>query len=217
MVSLMESGSDSKLQPSKLIAQVRAGKETQLGELLTIYRNYLNVLANSQLDRKLRARVSPSDVVQETMLEAHRDFHQFRGSSEREFVGWLRQILVHNLARLIDRHVKAGKRDVRRDVPLAKLHVSCNRSAANLEASLVDNQQTPSMDAMQRERAVLLADVMNDLSEDHREVLMLRNIRGLKFREVAENMERTEAATKMLWMRAIKRLREICQERELGT
>lgn len=216
MFSLAQNGSDSAALPTELIANIRNGEESQLGELLTVYRNYLNVLANSQLDRKLRARVSPSDVVQETMLEAHRDFHQFRGVSEREFVGWLRKILVHNLARLIDRHVKAGKRDVRRDVPLAKLYASCDRSAMNLEASLVDNQKTPSTDAQHRERAVILADVMNELSDDHREVLMQRNIRGLKFRQIAESMEKTEAATKMMWMRAIKRLREICKQRQLG-
>lgn len=215
MFSVLESSSDSKVQPSQLIARIRAGEGTQLGDLLTLYRNYLAVLANAQLDRKLRARVSPSDVVQETMLEAHRDFPQFRGTSEREFISWLRKILVHNLARMIDRHVKAGKRDVRRDVPLATLRASFDRSAMNLEAGLVDNRDTPSLDAQRRERAVILADVMNELSEDHRDVLMLRNIRGLKFREVAEAMGRTEAATKMLWTRAIKRLRERLLDREM--
>lgn len=216
MVSVAESKSNVGGQPSELIARIRDGDETRLGELLTLYRNYLGVLANSQLDRKLRARVSPSDVVQETMLEAHRDFAQFRGSSEREFIGWLRKILVHNLARLIERHVRASKRDVRRDVSLANLRASFDRSAMSLEAGLVDDRDTPSTDALRRERAVLLADVMNELSDDHREVLMLRNIRGLKFRDVAAMMERTEAATKMLWTRAIKRLRQLCLEREMN-
>ena len=216
MVLVAENGSDSKVQPSELIARIRAGDEARLGELLTLYHNYLSVLADAQLDRKLRARVSPSDVVQETMLEAHRDFPQFRGSEEREFIAWLRKILVHNLARLIDCHVKAGKRDIRRDVPLAQLRASFDRSAMNLQAGLVDDQETPSRDAQRREHAVILADVMNDLSDDHREVLLLRNIRGLRFREVAEAMGRTEAATKMLWARAIKRLRNLCLEREVS-
>ena len=187
-----------------------------MGELLSIYRNYLNVLANTQLDKKLRARVSPSDVVQETMLEAHRDFYQFRGNSESEFIAWLRQILVHNLARLIDMHVKAEKRDVRRDVSMALLQASFEQSTMNLDKALVAGFETPSVVAQRRERAVILADVMNDLSDDHREVLLLRNIRGLKFREVAEQMKRTEAATKMLWIRAIKRLRELYVDREMG-
>ena len=216
MVATWDSASDSNVHPTQLISQVRLGDATHLGELLSMYRNYLNVLANTQLDKKLRARVSPSDVVQETMLEAHRDFHQFQGSSESEFIAWLRQILVHNLARLIDMHVKAEKRDVRRDVSMALLQASFEQSTMNLDKALVVGFETPSWIAQRRERAVILADVMNDLSDDHREVLLLRNIRGLKFREVAEQMKRTEAATKMLWMRAIKRLRELYEDREVG-
>ena len=230
MVAILEHGSDSKVYPSQLISRIRSGEVNELGSLLSIYRSYLNVLADTQLDRKLRARVSPSDVVQETMLEAHRDFRQFRGTSEREFVAWLRKILVHNLARMIDRHVKAEKRDVRRDVSLARRRASFDQSTMNLDKALIARLETPSVDAERRERAVILAHVMNErreravilahvmneLSEDYREVLLLRNIRGLKFRDVAEMMERSEAATKMLWMRAIKRLRELYEDREIG-
>lgn len=214
MVATLDRGSDSGAYPSHLIARIRNGEQHQLGVLLAIYRNYLSVLANTQLDRKLQARVSPSDVVQETMLEAHRDFRQFRGASEPEFVAWLRKILVHNLARQIDRHVKAEKRDVRRDISLARLHTSCDRSAMNLDQALVVGVETPSRQAQRRERAVMLADVMNELSADHRDVLLLRNLRGLKFREVAGQMQRSEAAVKMLWMRAIKQLRQRFADRE---
>ena len=74
-----------------LLSAAKAGKPEALGELLNLYANYLTILSASQLDDKLRGRVSPSDVVQETYAEASRDFGQFRGSTSREFVAWLRQ------------------------------------------------------------------------------------------------------------------------------
>lgn len=199
--------------PQQLLRRAREGDGEQMGRLLQLYRNYLRLLAESELDRKLRARVSPSDIVQETMLEAHRDFGQFRGGSEPEFVAWLRRILLNNLAEVISKHVLAEKRDIRRDRSLAQMQASIERSAVQLRENLVANVTSPSSDAQRRERAVLLADVMSELTDDHREVLMLRNLRGLPFKEVAEQMERTEAATKMLWMRAVKRLRTLCVSR----
>lgn len=200
----------------RLLSQAKRGNQQQLGHLLESYRNYLNVLADTRLDRKLRGRLSSSDVVQETMLQAHRDFTQFRGTSEREFLGWLRKILAHTLARVIELHVLTKKRDVRRDVSIAKVAAGIERSTMQLNLAIPGSCRTPSSHARERERAVILADAMNELPDDQREVLILRNMQGLKFSEVAEHMGRTPAATKMLWMRAIKKLREAYEYRDEG-
>lgn len=188
----------------------------QFGDVLNSYRNYLNAIAAARLDKKLRGRLSPSDVVQETMLQAHRDLEQFRGRSEAEFLAWLRSILSHTLARIIETHVTAKKRDVRRDVSMAKVANGNHHSTVQLNLALVAREQTPSGDARTRERAVILTDVMQELSADQQEVLMLRNMQALKFAEVAERMGRSVAATKMLWMRAIKNLRERYEHRDEG-
>lgn len=200
----------------RLLSQAKQGNREQLGALLDSYRNYLNVLADSRLDRKLRGRLSSSDIVQETMLQAHRDFSQFRGTSECEFLGWLRKILAHTLARVIETHVLTKKRDVRRDVSMAKIAAGVERSTMQLNLAIVASCPTPSSHARERERAVILADVMTDLSSDQREVLILRNMQGLKFSEVADLMGRSAPATKMLWMRAIKKLRELYENRDEG-
>lgn len=206
----------SSHSPIELLKRVRKGQPQQLGALLEIYRNYLYLLADSQLDRKLRARSSPSDIVQDTMLEAHRDFHQFRGGSEGEFIRWLRQILVNNLSRSIQMHVLAEKRDIRREVPLEQLHASFERSTVRLRAVFDGREESPSSNASRRERAVLLADIMRRLPPDHRNVLLLRNMQGLRFDEVATQMERSVPAAKMLWIRAIKQLRTRLNQRETG-
>ena len=205
-----ESDSTSPLQ---LLFGAKQGNTSPLGRLLELYRNYLRLLAESQLDRKLRARVSPSDLVQETMLKAHRDFHQFRGQSEAEFLAWLRQILVNNMARLVEMHVLTEKRDVRREVSLERVNTAMERSTAHLRPDHIGREETPSVHCERRENAVILADVMTELSPRHREVLILRNLQSLSFNEVAERMQRSVPATKMLWMRAIKQLRQLFDQR----
>ena len=101
-----------------LLAGARREDRQSIGELLSHFRGYLTLLATTHIQRRLRPRVSPSDVVQETMLRAHRHFAQFRGQSERELVAWLREILITSLARFVEQHLLAAKRDLRREVSL---------------------------------------------------------------------------------------------------
>ena len=190
-----------------LISSARRGDGDSLGRLLQMYRNYLTVLAGTQIERRLQPRMSPSDVVQETMLRAHANFAQFRGASEPELVGWLRQILVNNLARFVEQHVLAARRDVRREVSIERLGNALEQSTIQLAALLPAGSRSPSAAAQQREEAVVLADRLSMLAPDYREVLMLRNLQGLPFETIAEQMERSVSATRMLWLRAIEKLR----------
>src|SRR4051794_31655487 len=94
--------------PERLLEQARAGDEAALGRLLELYRNYLGLMARSLIGRALRAKLDPSDVVQETFLEAHADFNQFLGQGEPALVAWLRSILVHRLADMARHHQAQG-------------------------------------------------------------------------------------------------------------
>lgn len=198
---------DSSLQPAKLLARARGGESDAIGKLLEQYLHYLRILASAQLDQKLRHRVSPSDIVQETVCEAHRDFHQFRGSGEREFVAWLRKIMVNNLARVVERHVLTGKRDVRRERSLQQMQKSMDRSTMQLDALLIARNATPSEVALEQERGVHLANCIAQLPEDYRTVVTLRNFQGLTFNDVAAQMGRSSGAVRMLWLRALEELR----------
>lgn len=190
-----------------LLTSAKEGETEKLGQLLQLYVNYLKILATTQLDDKLRARVSASDVVQETMLEAHRDFHQFRGQSEPELLAWLRRILIHNIGRVVERHILTEKRNVRREVSLERIHRSMERSSIQLR-QIADKGCSPSSAVQQVENTRLLADHLAELPEDYREVIMLRNLEGLSFKEVAESMGRSAGAVRMLWLRAIDTLRD---------
>lgn len=191
-----------------LLAAIRRGSIDALGPLLEVYRNYLHLLARTQIDDKLRGRICASDLVQETLLGACRDFSQFRGANERQLLAWLRQILINRLHGFVQEHILARKRDVRREVSLDRIHTAVTRSAANLHAGhlVAANVRSPSSLASRRENAVALANHLARMSSDHRLVIEMRNLRGESFAEIARVMQRGEAATRMLWMRAVDKL-----------
>lgn len=201
--------------PERLLAEARQGDRDRLGALLELYRNYLLLVARTGIDLHLRGQVNPSDMVQEAFLEAFRDFEQFRGGTEAEFLGWLRRILVHNLARLAERQLHAGKRDARRQVSLEQRMAALESSAAGLGTALVSSVPSPSGQAQRREWGALLADQLARLPPDYREVIVLRNLEGLAFEEVGRRMDRTAAAVRVLWLRALDRLRQLFKEGEL--
>jgi RNA polymerase sigma-70 factor, ECF subfamily len=200
----------------KLFASARQGSSTCLGRLLTLYSNYLKLLISTQLDDRLQGRVSPSDIVQETFFEAHRDFAQFRGQSSGEFVAWLRQILVHNILRVVEQHLLTEKRDVRREISLEQIGRRLEESTVRLESLLAQSAESPSGNAQRHEQELILANALAELPCDYREVIMLRHIEGLSFDDVAKRMERTSGAVRMLWLRALEKLRKSFPERELA-
>ena len=211
MIVAEKDGSEScaRCQPKEFIAAIRNGANDRLGDLLDSYRDYLHLLAKTQIDEKLRARLSPSDLVQETMFGAYRDFAQFQGEDDRQLRAWLRQILINRLHVFVQQHVLAGKRDIRREISIDQVGPALSRSTiqTNTGAGLADLAPSPSGLAVQRESAVVLADHLARMSPEYREVIELRNLQGLSFEDVARRMNRTSGAARMIWMRAIRRLR----------
>jgi len=192
------------VDPEVLLREARAGDAATLGRLLELYRRYLALLARVQIGHRLQGKVDASDIVQETFLEAHRNFPRFRGTSEGELVRWLRQILAANLADLLRRYLGAQGRDVRLE---REIEDAFDRSSVLLDRGLVAQQSSPSQQAARREQAVLLADALGRLPEDYREVLILHHLEGLAMAEVAGRMGRSVEAVKKLWARALERLR----------
>jgi RNA polymerase sigma-70 factor (ECF subfamily) len=200
--------SQSGPNPEELLALARAGDGPALGRLLELYRNYLEILARLQIGRRLQGKVDAADLVQETFLEAHRGFVQFRGATEAELVAWLRQILASALAMLVRRYCGTQRRNVALERELA---AELEQSSRALDRGLVGAQSTPSERAARREQAVLLADALGRLPGDYREVMILRHLEGLSFPDVARRMGRTVDSVKKLWVRGLAQMR-----RQLG-
>jgi RNA polymerase sigma-70 factor, ECF subfamily len=197
-------GNVVEINALELLEKARKGETPSLGQLLEHYRAYLSLLARVQIGRRLQGKVDASDLVQEAFLGAHRDFPQFRGATEAEFRGWLRQILASLLANLV-RHYQGTKR---RDIRLERqLGVELDQSSQALDRGLIAEQSSPSQQAVRREQAVVLAEALARLPDDWRELLILRHLEGLTFPEVAERMGRSVDSLKKLWPRALASLR----------
>ena len=164
--------------------------------------------SRSQLTPELLPRATPSDVVQDTFLEAYRDFVQFRGNSPAEFLAWLRRILVRNIVRLVEHHISAQKRDVRKEISLESIARAFDQSTCRLDHVLGVAVKTEADRIESSERVAIVADHLAKLPSQYRDVLVLRHLEELSFEQVAKRMNRTAAATRMLWVRAIDRLRE---------
>jgi RNA polymerase sigma-70 factor, ECF subfamily len=196
---------------TQLIALCRQGDPSARERLFQRYRHYLKLLAEVQLGRHLRGRCDPSDVVQQTLLEAHRDFGGFQGEHERDLLAWLRRVLAHNIYNEARRQT-ARQRNVGREVSLEQVHAGLDQSSLQLGHALAADVPTPSQIAGRQEAAVLLADALARLPGDYQTVLLLRIFEGQSADEVAERMNRTAGAVRMLQLRALTALREEMKE-----
>ncbi len=192
--------------------KARSGEPDAVGELLEPYRNYLRMLAAARMREALGKRVSASDIVQDAMLAAHQNIASFRGNTPTEFAAWMRTILTRCISRSVERNTKAGKRDIRREVSLNR--VNQNNSSESLcgLSFLASASPTPSQIVSSEEEAVHIANLLAQLSLDYQQVIALRNFSNLRFDEIAKEMNRSDQAVRLLWLRAVRRLRQLYQE-----
>jgi len=168
------------------------------------FRSWLLLLARTRVGGALRGKVDPSDVVQQTLMLATRDADQYRGSSDAELAGWLRGILGNVLAHEWQ-GMTAAKRDISREVPIQTL---LEESSRRLDDLLAASQTSPSQAAVNHEEQFRLASALEELPADYRDVLVLKHMEGLSFPEIAEQMDRNAGAVRMLWVRALARLKQ---------
>ena len=174
---------------------------------LADYRQYLLLLARVQLDPRKAKDIDASDIVQQSLLEAHRNRARFRGTSEGERVAWLRRILTCNLADAL-RALGRDKRDAGRRVSLEQ---QVERSSLRLGEFLAVDQSSPSQGLHRAERGVMLANVLAELPEAQREALVLQYWHGWTLAQIGQHMHRSQEAVAGLLKRGLKQLRVAVQ------
>lgn len=189
-----------------LIQKARAGDERALELILRRYREYVRILVRCRAKGRLQTRLDSSDFVQETLLRAAQNIQQFQGEGEDEWCAWLARIAENEVVHQMRHHLGAAKRAASREQVIANPGDSVD-GASRLERWVNQAQTSPSLAAMRKERSLLLADALARLPEDYREVLILRHMEGLHFPEVADRMNRSTGAVRVLWTRALKKLR----------
>lgn len=184
------------------VAGAKAGGAEDLEKILEACRAYLLVIAQSEIPADLRAKMAPSDLVQETCAEIHQGLKQFKGASGKELLGWAREILRNNLADLIRKYRGTEKRDVARELSLDR-----SGDMGKLKARLEATVESPSGAAMANERDAALDTALAQLPKHYQDVILLRYREGRSFAEIAVLLGRTEMAAQRLWSRAVHALR----------
>ena len=174
------------------------------------YRDYLCLLARLHIDPRLRAKVDPSDVVQQTLLKAHRSEQQERGPGGAKRAAWLRRILANTIADEV-RRFTADVRDVRLE---RSLEEAFDLSASRVEQWLAANQTSPSGQAISAERSLRLAAALCQLPPRQQLAVELHHFHGLPLAEIAQQMACTEGAVGAMLVRGLKRLRELMRSED---
>jgi len=185
-----------------LLQRARDGDRDAMNELFESCRAYVGFLARSHVESWIQAKVDSSDLIQQTLMEAHQGFPNFSGQTEGEWIAWLKQILKHNATDFV-RRFGAAKRRVTLEVAISNGNDSTYFRAA---PELSSGGESPSQVMVRREQEIEISEALATLPDAYQEVIVLRNLQRLPFDEIAERMGRSRPATQMLWMRALKKL-----------
>lgn len=200
------SSADIQFSPSASssdrLERAKGGCRTTLGELLEEARCYLHGLAHAAIDSDIQGKLSASDLVQETLIDAHHDFANFQGTDTRQLLAWLRRILVNNLLNHYRRLRKTRKRDVSRE-----------RNGLNIDQFATSDRETPSAAAITQEEQIVLDEELACLPVHYRQVIELRHREQLSFVAIAEQLGKSPDAVRMIWYRAFDQLSRALERR----
>jgi RNA polymerase sigma-70 factor, ECF subfamily len=188
-----------------LIGRAHGGSTLALGQLLEHCRRYLLTVANESLDSDLRPKGGASDLVQDTFVEAQRDFPRFRGTTEKELLAWLTTILSNRVSNHVRHYRHTWKREANREVPLGN-----GQDDGSLR--LWSDDVPPLEAAIARDEEQQLLSAMERLPSHLREVLILRTWERRSFAEIAARLEGTPESVRKLWGRAVRLLRDELSE-----
>jgi RNA polymerase sigma-70 factor, ECF subfamily len=196
----------------ELIERASQGDRAAGHELLERHRGRLRKMVAVRLDRRMAARVDPSDVVQEALAEAFRHLDEFLRDRPLPFYAWLRQFAWQRLVKLHRRHIGSKKRSVAREEQWAM--ALPDESALELAEHLLARETSPIRRLIRAELRERLQGAMAKLSPRDREILVMRNLEQLSIAEIAGALAITEGTVKVRHLRALRRLRELLEDRQ---
>ncbi len=177
-------------------------------QTLNEFRSYLYLMARAHLGPRMQHKIDASDLVQQTLLDAHAKKNQFRGGTDAERAAWLRKILTCNLADAL-RHQHRAKRDVSRQ---RSLELEIDGSFCRAENWLAASQSSPSQHVTKKEELLRLADALTELPEAQRDAVILRHLQGMSLAAVASQLDRSETAVAGLVYRGLNKLHDLLDQ-----
>ena len=193
-------------ETEELLDQARKGEPAAVDRLLQQHREPLRRLISLRLDPALAARVDASDVVQDVLLEASRRLKDYLRQPSMPFHLWLRHLARDHVIDAYRRHRLAQRRSLDRERPMMMAGLN-DRSSVELAGQLLDRELTPAAAAMRQELKRRLEAALTTLSEDDRDIILMKHYEQLSNQEIAAFLGLSEAAASMRYLRAIRRLK----------
>lgn len=196
----------------ELIQQAQRGDAGAVDELLARHREPVRRMIGLRLDRAIAPRVDASDVVQDVLLEASKRLAEYLRDPSMPFHLWLRCLAQDRVIDAHRRHRKAQRRTVDKEKRLHKEWA--DRSSMELAAQLIDHELTPATAALRHELEGRFREVLEELGDDDREIILMRHFEQLSNQEVAQTLGLTEAAAGMRHLRALRRLKTLLEPKK---
>lgn len=195
----------SDASEDQLVELAATGDPSAVKTLLEQHRERLLQMVAVRMDPRVAQRLDASDVVQESLLEAHAKLVEYASTRPLPFYPWLRQIAWQRLMHAHERHVEAKRRSVAREQPAFAM--LSNDSVQGLAERLVDNGTSPSGKVMRGELQRRVRDALADMPQGDGDLLVMRYLEHMSIREIAATLEITEHAVHMRQLRALQKLR----------
>jgi RNA polymerase sigma-70 factor (subfamily 1) len=202
---MSESGHDS-VETQNLLAQFRVDQPSAFKKLQDEYTGFLLRIVELRMDARLRSRIDPADVVQESLLEVYRRLAEYLQRRPMPFRLWLRETTLDRLLKLQRYHLKTQRRTISREVSLP------DRSSWILAHCLQSQALSPSGHADQAEIVQQVQEALTQLAETDREVLLLRTVEGLSNGEIAFQLGVSAEAVSKRYGRALLHLGKVLRE-----
>ena len=198
---------DNSIEWTNLIRQAREGDDSALGLIVSRLRNYLLLVANAEMQPSIRSKFCGSDIIQQSMLEAHQAIGAFRGTTESELKAWLKKIVLSNLVDETRRYQKTRKRDTSREVPVDW----------HAQPLAQPNGQTASWMVSKNEFDQQLFIAIHELPARQRHVIEARHRDAMPYSKIAVELNITEDAARKLWTRGVNSLKRTLSKSASGT
>ena len=190
-----------------LVERLRSGDRAALAELFELYRDRLLRLIDVRLDRKTLARVDSADVLQDAFIDAASRLDHFFSRPDGSIGVWLRLIVLQRIQLVVRHHLLTGKRDARREVAFGG--ETGSMPVGGIAQLLADSITSPSQVMARGEAVSMVEELLEEMSDTDREVLMLRHFEQITNEEVAEILGISTKAASNRYIRALKRLQTL--------
>jgi RNA polymerase sigma-70 factor (ECF subfamily) len=189
-------------ETEELIQRVAAGDERAASQLLALHRQRLRRMVAIRLDEQILARLDPSDVVQETMIQAVRRLPEYSRTRPIPFYPWLRQLAWDQIVHAHRHHFRQQKRSIHREQPRAEYLSGASQDL--LVNHLIASQTSPSKATMREELKSQVRSALGQLTPSHREILVLLFLERLSMNEAAAVLGVTQEAARSRQRRALE-------------